>query len=78
MNVVLVDMLTTQGPDGKPQDTRGACFCVARPPPNIGEHRKGSMLACVWELAARFGYYDQLFSHRSWALSRSRRSESDE
>jgi len=32
----------------------------------------------VWELAARFGYYDHLFSHRSWALSRSRRSESDE
>ena len=27
--------------------SRGACFCVARPPPNIGEHRKGSMLA--WE-----------------------------
>ena len=25
--------------------SRGACFCVARPPPNIGEHRKGSMLA---------------------------------
>jgi len=32
----------------------------------------------VWELAARFGYYDHLFSHRSWALSRSRRSDSDE
>jgi hypothetical protein len=26
----------------------GGCFCVARPPPNIGEHRKGSMLA--WEM----------------------------
>jgi hypothetical protein len=20
---------------------RGTCFCVARPPPNIGQHRKG-------------------------------------
>jgi len=30
----------------------------------------------VWELAARFGYYDSLFSHHSWALSRSRRSDS--
>ena len=28
-----------------PFHSRGACFCVARPPPNIGEHRKGSMLA---------------------------------
>jgi hypothetical protein len=27
----------------------------------------------VWELAARFGFYEHLFSHRSWALSRSRR-----
>jgi CBS domain-containing protein len=24
---------------------RGTCFCVVRPPPSIGEHRKGSMLA---------------------------------
>jgi hypothetical protein len=31
--------------------SRGTCFCVARPPPNIGEHRKGSMLA--WTLGAR-------------------------
>jgi hypothetical protein len=32
----------------------------------------------VWKLAARFGYYDNLFSHRSWASSRGRRSDSDE
>src|ERR1700688_4995381 len=32
----------------------------------------------IWELAARFGYYEHLFSFRSWALSRSRRSDSSE
>jgi hypothetical protein len=30
----------------------------------------------VWELAARFGQYEQVFSHRSWALSRSRPTDS--
>jgi hypothetical protein len=30
----------------------GTCSCVARPPPNIGEHRKGSMLA--WRSSVGF------------------------
>jgi hypothetical protein len=32
----------------------------------------------VWELAGRFAGYEDLFSHRSWAISRSRRSDSEE
>jgi hypothetical protein len=30
----------------------------------------------IWELAARFARYQSLFSHRAWALSRGRRSDS--
>jgi hypothetical protein len=33
LNVVLVDMLTTQGPDGKPQDTLRALRVAALVPP---------------------------------------------
>jgi hypothetical protein len=32
----------------------------------------------IWQLAAQFGYYNQLFSHCSRALSRTRCSDPDE
>jgi AraC family transcriptional regulator len=42
---IITHLLGLYGEISPSTTRRGACFCVARPLPNIGEHRKGSMLA---------------------------------